>query len=589
MELCARALQLCDMQADSGARSLVCKTIAFLLPHDLEICRACALLVFCQERSLEAYRTVCLLYMHPDQEPHPHNSPVRTSVRFHILQVGRGEEGNIICARMIDLHYEHFFLFVFVFQMLKERLCFDPEFWNLLTLRTHCLELISDKVMKAAVLSEMREEEEKEYSKDLFIDNCVNDSCRQGCNSCKYTEVTLEKQDLPKKKTIDGATAPSNNAVLRRRKWRRGLGRRKQSKSVDEVDLGDDPEIIFNVKSTSLSSKPVYSLRRNHTKVENPAPVKPPLTRKREYLSRCVKSQILKRKGQKKRWLQGLPRLELVHTHKEKKVKVKGTKQGRKASLKLELSYPDNEMSVPVEDLGLAEIIDAEDRKQDMPHLENELKEERKRMEDQLEQMITDTEDKKADMPHLEKELKQEREEMENQLERMITDMEDKKADMPHLENEHQQENGLEEHNDMVCSSSYGAQTQEDSQIQISSKLCEGPLTEPQATVPAVQADPELDGPSLELFECPVDLFHSYSLKYKLPDSEKRQLPESTVSDELNDDIEQEPQSTVETDVSIKTVSCLSLIILTRISNIRQMYSKSFYFYLFIQHFAKLY
>uniref|UniRef100_A0A3B4Z879 Zinc finger protein 654 n=1 Tax=Seriola lalandi dorsalis TaxID=1841481 RepID=A0A3B4Z879_SERLL len=93
-------------------------TIAFLLPHDLEICRACALLVFCQERSLEAYRTVCLLYMHPDQEQHPHNSPVRTNVRFHILQ------------------------------MLKERLCFDPEFWNFLTLKTHCLELISDKVMK---------------------------------------------------------------------------------------------------------------------------------------------------------------------------------------------------------------------------------------------------------------------------------------------------------------------------------------------------------------------------------------------------------------------------------------------------------
>uniref|UniRef100_A0A096M4W1 Zinc finger protein 654 n=1 Tax=Poecilia formosa TaxID=48698 RepID=A0A096M4W1_POEFO len=116
VELCGRALQLCDMQSDTVTRSLVCKTIAFLLPHDLEICRACSLLVFCQERSLEAYRTVCLLYRHPDQEQHPHSNPLRTNVRFHILQ------------------------------MLKERLCFDPEFWNLLTLRTHCLELISDKV-----------------------------------------------------------------------------------------------------------------------------------------------------------------------------------------------------------------------------------------------------------------------------------------------------------------------------------------------------------------------------------------------------------------------------------------------------------
>ncbi|KAG7241672.1 hypothetical protein INR49_025137 [Caranx melampygus] len=167
VELCARALQLSDMQSDSVTRSLVCKTIAFLLPHDLEICRACALLVFCQERSLEAYRTVCLLYMHPDQEPHPHNSPVRTNVRFHILQ------------------------------MLKERLCFDPEFWNLLTLRTHCLELISDKVMKAAVLNEM-EEEEKEYSEGIFTDNCLDDSCSQDFNLCQCTEAASVNHALQK-------------------------------------------------------------------------------------------------------------------------------------------------------------------------------------------------------------------------------------------------------------------------------------------------------------------------------------------------------------------------------------------------------
>uniref|UniRef100_A0A3B5KRS9 Zinc finger protein 654 n=1 Tax=Xiphophorus couchianus TaxID=32473 RepID=A0A3B5KRS9_9TELE len=146
VELCARALHLCDMRSDTVTRSLVCKTIAFLLPHDLEICRACSLLVFCQERSLEAYRTVCLLYRHPDQEQHPHNNPLRTNVRFHILQ------------------------------MLKERLCFDPEFWNLLTLRTHCLELMSDKVMKDAVLDEMKLEEEKESSEYLLPNNCVNES-----------------------------------------------------------------------------------------------------------------------------------------------------------------------------------------------------------------------------------------------------------------------------------------------------------------------------------------------------------------------------------------------------------------------------
>lgn len=104
VELCARALQLCDMHSDNVTQSLVCKTIAFLLPHDLEICRACALLVFCQERSVEAYRTVCLLYMHPDDEPHPCNTPVKTCVRFHILQVCReANEGMHYNIHYIDI------------------------------------------------------------------------------------------------------------------------------------------------------------------------------------------------------------------------------------------------------------------------------------------------------------------------------------------------------------------------------------------------------------------------------------------------------------------------------------------------------
>uniref|UniRef100_H2MMC3 Zinc finger protein 654 n=1 Tax=Oryzias latipes TaxID=8090 RepID=H2MMC3_ORYLA len=158
VELCARALQLCDKQADTVTQPLVCKTIAFLLPHDLEICRACALLVFCQERSLEAYRTVCLLYMHPDQEPHPDSNTVRTNVRFHILQ------------------------------MLKERLCFDPEFWNLLTLRTRCLELMSDKVTKDAVLSEMKEEEEKECTPEYLPNKSLENESEEHLE-CKQERV----------------------------------------------------------------------------------------------------------------------------------------------------------------------------------------------------------------------------------------------------------------------------------------------------------------------------------------------------------------------------------------------------------------
>uniref|UniRef100_UPI0037E81F83 zinc finger protein 654 n=1 Tax=Semicossyphus pulcher TaxID=241346 RepID=UPI0037E81F83 len=466
VELCARALQLCDMQADSVTRSLVCKTIAFLLPHDLEICRACALLVFCQERSLEAYRTVCLLYMHPDQEPHPHNNPVRTSVRFHILQ------------------------------MLKERLCFDPEFWNLLAIRTQCLELMSDKVTKAAVLSEMKEEEETEYSEELSSNN-VNDTSIQVFNPCPCTEAEIMCQDVQEEPTKDEemvkSVAPSHKTVLKRRKWRRVLRRKKPPMSDDEAELGDDPEFKYNLKSTS-GHKTMYSLRRNHTNKENSAAGKLPLDRKREYLSRCVKSQILKRKGHKNRWLQGLPRLEQVQP-----VVIKGKKRGRKPLHKLEVSYPENEISITEEESGFEKITVTDDELE-MPHLENELK------------------------------IKSELE--ENQYKQMAEPM---------------VENGFEKHPDLICISSLNEQTQEKCPTQFASQLVESPPSEPQA---AVEAAPELDGPPLELVDCPIEQLHSYSLKSKLPDSDKPQPPESPASEELNGDTEQKPQPKEETEVS---------------------------------------
>ncbi|KAK1902875.1 Zinc finger protein 292 [Dissostichus eleginoides] len=377
------------------------QTIAFLLPHDLEICRACALLVFCQERSLEAYRTVCLLYNHPDQEPHPQNSPVRTSVRFHILQ------------------------------MLKARLCFDPEFWNLLTIRTHCLELISDNVMKAAVLSEMKEEEEKENREELFINKCINQSCSPGLNPCRCTEA-------------------AETAVVSR----------------------DLPEVQAVAE--------------------------------REYLARCVKSQILKRKGRKKRWLQGLPRLEQLQTVKKTTVKVKekviykGKKRGRKPLQKVELSYPDNEISRKEEESGFEEITDTEDKEPGMPHLENELDQTSKQEENQFEQM-----------------------------------------------DDLQRENGLEKLPDSDFKSILDELTQKESQTQLCLPV------EPQAAAPAVEADPELDGPPLYLIDCPIEALHSYSLKSKKPDEEKP--PESSAPDEVNGNTEEEPKPKEETDTEVKS------------------------------------
>lgn len=231
--------------------------------------------------------------------------------------------------------------------MLKERLCFDPEFWNLLNLRTHCLELMSDKVMKAAVLSDMKEDEEKEQSRGVAAQPCSNTSCVSSFHPCQCPPAATGAKEDPvaaPNAAADAEESPPlvNDPPRKRRRWKRRLGRRKKSRS-------DDPEITFNLGSPAAGNKPTYSLRDNQSNKENTsAAAKLPLNREREYLSRRVKSQIFKRKGRKRRWLQGLLTLEQDAGCTERVVMLKlpGKKRGRKPFARLEYSYPDNELAL---------------------------------------------------------------------------------------------------------------------------------------------------------------------------------------------------------------------------------------------------
>ncbi|XP_060923340.1 uncharacterized protein LOC132996986 [Limanda limanda] len=145
VELCTNALESC-LPCDVVTKSLIYKTIAGLLPTDLEVCRACALLVFFQERTVEAYKRVYLLYMHPDQEYHVEYGPIGNHVRFDMLQV------------------------------LKKDLYFDPEFWNLIALRTNCLKLMSEKVVSAAL---------EEIMEDKWISNFSTKKAASRSSACR--------------------------------------------------------------------------------------------------------------------------------------------------------------------------------------------------------------------------------------------------------------------------------------------------------------------------------------------------------------------------------------------------------------------
>ncbi|KAM4796966.1 zinc finger protein 654 [Rhinophrynus dorsalis] len=111
VELCGCALQL-DLQDDTETKSLIYKTIAYLLPTDLEICRICVLSVFFLERTMESYCAVERLYKCSDEDYNEFTSHVENRVRFELLPI------------------------------LKKGLLFDPEFWNFSMIQKNCAILL---------------------------------------------------------------------------------------------------------------------------------------------------------------------------------------------------------------------------------------------------------------------------------------------------------------------------------------------------------------------------------------------------------------------------------------------------------------
>ncbi|KAK5599446.1 hypothetical protein CRENBAI_021010 [Crenichthys baileyi] len=188
VELCANALRS-RLPCDVLTKTFIYKTIAVLLPSDLEVCRACALLIFFLERTVESYKMVYLLYMHPDQEYHVDDSPIGNNVRFETLQV------------------------------LKKDLYFDPEFWNLIALRTSCLQLMSEKVVSAALEEIM---EDKWISKYCTRGSALRSVCQREAAGKKRRrkEDRFCKRDsntASKRFKVDTEKMRLNNHALRRR------------------------------------------------------------------------------------------------------------------------------------------------------------------------------------------------------------------------------------------------------------------------------------------------------------------------------------------------------------------------------------
>ncbi|XP_059408440.1 zinc finger protein 654-like isoform X1 [Carassius carassius] len=302
VELCARALQT-DLKNDPVTKSLIYKTIAYLLPNDLEVCRACALLVFFLERTVESYKNVFLLYTHPDQEYHSDTSLVCNSVRFEALQI------------------------------LKKDLYFDPEFWSLLNIETNCLKLMSDKVGKATLCEIMQ--------RDKWMPSyCVKGYCQCYADNAYESITKAEKHTNKKKQEVESVKTWVNS----------GLG--EASSKLPGKRRGRKPgtQLVKDSQASPVRrSFRQLDLAKNHARQLN--------SRRQRLLSQQTELNTLKHKGRKPQWLldQLAARAENSVPQQDKKPRRKPKQSDLLKDISVEepldeitmkFSYPDNEVDL---------------------------------------------------------------------------------------------------------------------------------------------------------------------------------------------------------------------------------------------------
>uniref|UniRef100_A0A4W5QPN4 RLF zinc finger n=1 Tax=Hucho hucho TaxID=62062 RepID=A0A4W5QPN4_9TELE len=136
VELCVKALQLPN-QEDTETRISVCKTVACLLPDDLEVLRACQLTEFLLGLSHVAFSSLEELSLQTDQKYDQENAIIPNSLRCELLLA------------------------------LKAHWPFDPEFWDWKTLKHQCIRLLG--------LEPEPEEEEEEGGQEVSLGQDVKE------------------------------------------------------------------------------------------------------------------------------------------------------------------------------------------------------------------------------------------------------------------------------------------------------------------------------------------------------------------------------------------------------------------------------
>ncbi|XP_078423449.1 zinc finger protein Rlf isoform X1 [Cetorhinus maximus] len=165
IELCVGALRI-QSNENAEMKISICKTIACLMPDDLEVRRACQLTQFLLEPTVDAYREVEKLYKQPDQKYDEENGPIPNSLHCELLLV------------------------------LKSHWPFDPEFWDWKTLKRHCRGHLGDQ---AGAISEDELSEDELDGNELFdqmskIPETMNDGREKDGESLKKKEKVMSER-----------------------------------------------------------------------------------------------------------------------------------------------------------------------------------------------------------------------------------------------------------------------------------------------------------------------------------------------------------------------------------------------------------
>ncbi|XP_076833730.1 zinc finger protein Rlf [Brachyhypopomus gauderio] len=169
VELCVKAFQL-PRQEEIETRTTVCKTVACLLPDDLEVLRACQLTEFLLSPSREVFDRLEDLYSCPDQKYDEENAIIPNSLRCELLLA------------------------------LKAHWPFDPEFWDWKTLKHYCIKLLG-----------VEPEEEEEVNNVPAVTNPEEEDVDTQEKS--QTEESLAEE---KKEREETATMSHQNKTLKK-------------------------------------------------------------------------------------------------------------------------------------------------------------------------------------------------------------------------------------------------------------------------------------------------------------------------------------------------------------------------------------